>query len=187
MRIAPHPVLRSALDHLLPASGEKAFATSGPRPAKRGEGAAKRRVRGALVAMLLACVSAATVFGADCAAVSTLSCSSTAAASLTSSDCTAFDGSQYHLWQFSGNAGDAVTIEMHSTSFDTYLMLLDPSGVPLAENDDIASGVTDSRITFTLTSGGTWTIVANSLAASQTGDYTISLSCPNVFRRRAVR
>jgi len=178
MRIAPHPVLRSAQDHLLPASREKALATSG---------AAKRRVRGALVAMLLACVSAAPSFGADCAAVSTLSCSSTAAASLTSSDCTAFDGSQYHLWQFSGNAGDAVTIEMHSTSFDTYLMLLDPSGVPLAENDDIASGVTDSRITFTLASGGTWTIVANSLAASQTGDYTISLSCPNVFRRRAVR
>jgi len=137
--------------------------------------------------MLLAFVSAAPMFGADCAAVSTLSCSSTAAASLTSSDCTAFDGSQYHLWQFSGNAGDAMTIEMHSTSFDTYLMLLDPSGVPLAENDDIASGVTDSRITFALTSSGTWTVVANSLAASQSGNYTISLTCPTHQRLRAVR
>jgi hypothetical protein len=68
-------------------------------------------------------------------------------------------------------------------------MLLDPSGVPLAENDDASSGVTDSRITYTLTSSGTWTIVANSLAAVQSGEYTISLSCPVTSRprQRAVR
>lgn len=126
-------------------------------------------------------------FGATCTVVSTLSCGTTAA-SLSSSDCTSSDGSQYRLWQFSGNAGDTVTIAMHSAAFDTYLMLLDPSGVPLAENDDSARGVTDSQITFTLTSSGTWTVVANSLAASQTGDYTLSLSCPTPrLRQRAIR
>jgi len=131
----------------------------------------------------------APVFGADCTAVSTLSCLTTAAASLAFSDCTASDNSQYRLWQFSGTAGDSVTIDMHSAAFDAYLMLLDPSGVPLAENDDSWSGVTDSRITYALTSTGTWTIVANSLAASQSGQYTISLSCPMASRprQRAVR
>ncbi|PYQ49858.1 MAG: hypothetical protein DMF59_12365 [Acidobacteria bacterium] len=125
--------------------------------------------------------------GADCTAISALACGTTAA-SLTSSDCTASDGSQYRLWQFSGKSGDSVTIEMHSTAFDTYLALLDPSGVPVADSDDAAAGVTDSTITFTLTTTGTWTVVANSLAASQTGNYTISLSCPSATtpRRRAV-
>ena len=125
---------------------------------------------------------------ADCTAVSTLSCGTTAS-SLTASDCTASDNSQYRLWQFSGTSGDNVTIEMHSTAFDTYLMLLDPNGVPLAENDDWARGVTDSKITMTLTTTGTWTVVANSLAASQSGSYTLSLACPSTTvapRRRAV-
>jgi serine protease Do len=79
---------------------------------------------------------------------------------------------------------------MHSTAFDAYLMLLDPNGVPLAENDDSTTGVTDSKITMTLTATGTWTVVANSLAPSQTGSYTLSLSCPSTTvapRQRAVR
>jgi hypothetical protein len=140
--------------------------------------------------LLLSAFCLTTVaFGADCPAISTLSCGTTAA-SLSSSDCTASDNSQYRLWQFSGTSGNSVTIEMHSTAFDTYLMLLDPNGVPLAENDDSASGVTDSKITMTLTTTGTWTVVANSLAASQTGSYTLSLSCPSTTappRQRAVR
>ena len=136
---------------------------------------------------LLAFATAA--FGADCPAISTLSCGTTAA-SLSASDCTASDNSQYRLWQFSGVSGDSVTIEMHSTAFDAYLMLLDPNGVPVAENDDSTSSVTDSKITWTLTTTGTWTVVANSLAASQTGSYTLSLSCPSTTvgpRQRAVR
>ena len=127
--------------------------------------------------------------GADCTAISALVCGTTAA-SLTGSDCTASDGSQYRLWQFSGKSGDSVTIEMHSTAFDTYLALLDPSGVPVADSDDAAAGVTDSSITFKLTATGTWTVVANSLAASQSGNYTLSLSCPTnsvTPRQRAVR
>src|SRR6266581_4504359 len=99
------------------------------------------------VVVLLTFTTAA--FGADCTAISTLSCGTTAA-SLSNADCTASDSSQYRLWQFSGTAGDSVTIEMHSTAFDAYLMLLDPNGAPLAENDDSASGVTDSKITLTL-------------------------------------
>ena len=143
-----------------------------------------------MILTLAALAFAGAALGADCTAISALVCGTTAA-SLSSSDCTASDSSQYRLWKFTGTAGDGVTIEMHSAAFDTYLMLLDPSGVPLAENDDSAKGVTDSRITFTLTSTGTWTVVANSLGASQLGDYTVSLSCPSSTtagpRQRAVK
>lgn len=137
---------------------------------------------------LLAILSfAAAAFAADdCQQVSILSCGTTQA-TLSASDCAATDASRYRLWQFSGSAGDTVAVEMASTSFDAYLVLLDPSGKPVADNDDAVSGNTNSRIEFTLTTGGTWTVVANSLQANQSGDYTITLSCPAAPgpRRRA--
>ena len=119
-----------------------------------------------------------------------LSCpGTTVAGSIISSDCPASDGNGYDLWQFSGNAGDTITIDLRSTAFDPFLILLDPSDVPVAENDDLSAGSTDSRITFTLPSTGTWTVVANSTAPGGSGDYTLSISCPGsgtVTRRRAV-
>jgi hypothetical protein len=130
---------------------------------------------------------------AQCAAV-TLSCPSNAvAASLTADDCLASDNSFFDLYQFAGTAGDDVTIEMHATDFDTYAVLLNPAGVPVFDAEDISSSSTDSRMHLTLPQSGTWTIVANSLFASQTGSYTISLTCPAAVtppappRRRVAR
>jgi len=168
--------------HPLPQAGEGSRA-SVPRPAKRGEDGPKGQVRGCFLAATAVLAFATAALAADCAAISPLACGTTAA-SLSNSDCTASDGSQYRLWQFSGTVGDTIVIDMHSAAFDTYLLLLDPSGVPLAENDDSAGGVTDSRITFTLTSTGTWTVVANSVAASQSGSYTLSLVCPSMAHPR---
>ena len=102
----------------------------------------------------------------------------------------ASDASGYDLWQFSGTAGDTITIDMKSAAFDTYLALLDPSDVPVAENDDESSTSTDSRIAFTLTSSGTWTVVANALTSGTAGDYTLSISCPGAsapIHRHSVR
>lgn len=139
--------------------------------------------------ILLSMLIAADALAQTCA-TKTLACSATTAAALSGSDCMASDGSRYQLWTFNGTAGDEVTIEMHSTAFDTYLLLLDPDGLPLTDSDDLAHTATDSKMTFTLTANGTWTVVANSLAASKTGDYTISLACPNAVpapkRRRAM-
>lgn len=125
-----------------------------------------------------------------CAQTSVLACGANAG-TLTASDCAAFDSSYYRLWTFSGTTGDVVTIDMASTSFDAFLALLDPNGTPLIDNDDTSSTNTNAHITVTLTATGTWTVVANSLKASQLGAYTITLSsssCPtsNTPRRRAV-
>jgi len=118
----------------------------------------------------------------------TLTCPSSIGAAFTSDDCTSSDSSHYDLWQFAGTAGQTMTIEMHSTAFDTFLALIDPNGVPVVDNDDLSSSSTDSRITFTLTSTGTWVIFANSLGA-KTGDYNLTFSCgaTNTARRRAAR
>ncbi len=120
-----------------------------------------------------------------------LSCpSTTAAGAITSADLAASDGSRYDVWTFSAKAGDAVTVDMRATAFDAYLILLDPNDVPVAENDDVSAGTTDARIGFTLTATGTWSVIANSLAAGGSGDYALSIACSGgapAPRRRAVR
>src|SRR5690606_33736422 len=60
-----------------------------------------------------------------------------------------FDDSFYDDYQFSGAAGDRVTVEMHSEDFDTYLLIgqiIDGEFSPIESNDDDGSDGTDSRI-----------------------------------------
>ncbi|RTH39000.1 serine protease [Thermus scotoductus] len=69
---------------------------------------------------------------------------------------------------FSGTAGDQIKARVYARSslggtLDSYLYLLDGNGNVLAENDDIVSGQnTDSEITYTLTSTGTYYLVVTS-------------------------
>ena len=106
----------------------------------------------------------------------------------------ASDGSYYNWWDFEGVAGQTVTIEMRSFLFDTNLVLLDPSGRPLAQNDDVSAERTDSLIQFKLTQTGTWQIIANSALAGAVGDYKMTLDCteappppPPPLRKRSVK
>jgi hypothetical protein len=112
-----------------------------------------------------------------CNQFGTLACpSSSASGEITTDDCRLDDGSYLDLVQFQGTAGQTVTIDMTSTAFDTYLYLLDPTPAVVASNDDFG-GTTNSRITFTLTTTGTWTIGATSLLANQLGAYTLTIQC----------
>jgi CHAT domain-containing protein/Tfp pilus assembly protein PilF len=83
------------------------------------------------------------------------------------------DKSYYNAHTFEGDAGQFVSIEMSSDEFDTYLILLDPNGNRIAQNDD--SDGTDSRITFELPAAGRYTILANSYGAGATGNYTLTV------------
>ena len=71
--------------------------------------------------------------------------------------------------------GKAYIIDMHSTAFDAYLMLLDGKGKLLAENDDIAPGTLDSRIIFTPKEDGVYRIVATSFQQQGIGAYTLTI------------
>ncbi|NWF69436.1 MAG: PPC domain-containing protein [Chloroflexi bacterium] len=89
------------------------------------------------------------------------------------------------LYQFEGEAGDAVTITMVSEAFDTYLSLQDDSGFELTYDDDSAGNL-DSRISaYELPYSGTYYIEALSFGyrvggSSGTGDYTLSLNLTEV-------
>ena len=72
-------------------------------------------------------------------------------------------------------AGTAYIIDMHSTSFDTYLKLLDEKGKLLDENDDIAPDNHNSRLLFTPKQDGTFRIVATSFQQNGMGAYTLTV------------
>ena len=96
-----------------------------------------------------------------------IACPGTANGTLATGDCTTGlrnTGQFTDAYSFSGTLGQTLTIDMTST-FDTYLILVSPSGAVAAQNDDISTsgGNFNSRIAnFTLDATGTWTIEATS-------------------------
>ena len=85
------------------------------------------------------------------------------------------DGSLYQEHQFQGRRGQQVTILMESREFDTYLLLVGPDGQLIDQNDDAASGSTNSQLTVSLPSDGTYTVVANAYDSDGRGRYTITV------------
>ena len=105
----------------------------------------------------------------------TFGCNRSTTGSLTTSDCTLSDGSHADLYSVPVTAGQTLTIDLTSSAFDAFLLLLDSSGSSLAFNDDY-SGL-NSRIVYTMSSSGTVYVVANSLSVSGTGSYSLSVQC----------
>ena len=92
---------------------------------------------------------------------------------LSSSDSQLDDGSYYDVHTFSGREGDQVRVTLTSSDFDTFLMVLDPSGEVVEQNDDMSSGSTDSSLNIVLNDTGEYRIVANSYDSSGRGRYNI--------------
>ena len=86
-------------------------------------------------------------------------------------------GSYARFYSFTLNSFADVTIDLES-SIDTLLYLLEEAGTGgavLAENDDVESGNTNSRITEFL-SAGTYTIEATTYKPGVTGDFTLTVT-----------
>lgn len=79
---------------------------------------------------------------------------------------------------FSGNAGDEVLLEVSSTDFDPYLIILDPAGNAVAQQDDAAGAGTNVSLAFVLPEAGTYTLIITSALPGETGGYRVSLSAP---------
>ena len=80
--------------------------------------------------------------------------------------------SYYNVHTFEGKAGEQITIDLTSNEFDSYLILLDPEGKKIAEDDDGGSG-NNARIIVTLPTSGTYTIIAFA-HTGETGNHTLS-------------
>jgi serine protease Do len=89
---------------------------------------------------------------------------------LTPSDSRATDGSAFKSFQFRGQEGQRVSIEMVSKDVNPYLALVDPKGKRIAVDD--SSGT--ARIRIILPTSGTYTLFANSSDAGDYGRFTLS-------------
>ena len=86
---------------------------------------------------------------------------------------TNYDG---EYWKFSGRQGQIVSLEMNSEDFDTYIDLLDDTGLWLNSNDDGGPGFNSMLIT-TLPYTGTYIVVARSFAYNDNaGAYSLALN-----------
>ncbi|WP_439638146.1 CHAT domain-containing protein [Spirulina sp.] len=84
------------------------------------------------------------------------------------------DGTFFNIHTFTGQAGETIKIDLVSDEFDTLLLLLDPDGNNIAQNDDGGENK-NARIVITLPADGEYSIVANSYQAGEVGRYQITL------------
>jgi len=125
--------------------------------------------------------------GGGCPATG-LSVGQTMTATLTTSDCIFTGTTRYvDVYNFSGVSGQQIAVNMNSSTFDTYLYLLDANDQLIMQDDD-GGGNTNSRIPttsgfYTLPNSGSFTIYATSYSANglsgSTGGYSISLVTPS--------
>lgn len=101
----------------------------------------------------------------------------TVSGTLASSDPRTQGGQFVDRYTFQGRAGQRVVLDMASPGFDTVVTLVSPSGAR-EQNDDIASGNTNSRLDTTLATTGTYTVEASSFQTGTTGSYTLALATP---------
>lgn len=89
------------------------------------------------------------------------------------------------IYQFEGKTGQKIRIEMKNTggNLDPDLFLLDANGVQKAENDDVEAGKdSNSRIDFTITTDGSYVVVATRYGVEfggTTGNYQLTLAQTN--------
>jgi hypothetical protein len=103
-----------------------------------------------------------------------ISINETVSGTLTTTDLRLDDGSYADTYTFNGEAGQRLNVGMSSQDVDAFLMILGPNNFQQS-NDDIAPGILSAALDLNLPSTGTYTIVANTAVAEQTGQYTVSL------------
>ena len=100
--------------------------------------------------------------------------------SLATTDCRLpFDGSFMDVYTFDGTAGQQVAFTM-TAGFDAYLLLYDPAGF-LIDEDNNGAGGTNARLPassgfITLPVSGTYRVYANGAAPGLIGAYTLSFA-----------
>ena len=85
------------------------------------------------------------------------------------------DDSFVDVYQVTVATGGVLTVSMTSSSFDTFLLVLDETLTDVIAADDDGGGGTDSLVSISPISAGTYVILANSFFTGETGPYTLTL------------
>ncbi|WP_026072791.1 trypsin-like peptidase domain-containing protein [Nodosilinea nodulosa] len=86
------------------------------------------------------------------------------------------DGSLYNPYEFEGQAGQTVTIDMSSQDVDSYLILLAPDREDFSVQDDDSGGSLNARISVQLPFTGSYLILANTVSEGESGSYQLRLN-----------
>lgn len=87
-------------------------------------------------------------------------------------------GEYFDRVTFSGAAGDEVVIELSSSEFDPYVIVIDANENAIAQEDDSPGAGLGVRLTVTLPSAGQFTVVVTTAFAGEEGGYSLSISAP---------
>lgn len=85
------------------------------------------------------------------------------------------DDSFYDAYTFDAKQGFEIELVLESDEFDAFLLLNDPTGEQIAQNDDRDEDDQNSRITIEAPAEGTYTAFANSRSEGETGAYTLTI------------
>ncbi len=107
----------------------------------------------------------------------------TVTGSLAAGDETLGSGEYVDTWRFTGRRGQRVAVELTSSAFDAYTMLVTPSGEQF-DNDDGEDG-TDSRQQLVLPEDGEYEVRVTSYRPGETGSYRFSVSAGREPPRQA--
>ncbi len=101
-----------------------------------------------------------------------------ASGQLSSDDVVLDDGSYVDVYGVELSAGDQLTVDMMSSGFDTYLVVLGPREGNAFENDDFEGSTAHSRLSMTASEPGAYAILATSFMPGATGAYTLTVEAP---------
>lgn len=88
----------------------------------------------------------------------------------------AFEGAHYHSYTFVIDMPTALLIDLSSSSFDSYLYLLNEQGSVVAENDDGPFGL-DAQLDIELPAGH-FELIVTTFSPGEVGAYTLRLTLP---------
>src|SRR5881409_1761590 len=93
---------------------------------------------------------------------------------LAAGDSTLRTGEYRDAYTFQGRRGQLVTVDLRSAEFDTYLIVIDPSGKH-HENDDHEGDSHRSLVSYELTEDGAYRILVTSYGSGETGAYDLRI------------
>jgi hypothetical protein len=94
--------------------------------------------------------------------------------SLAAGDATISSGEFYDNYTIDGRAGQRLIVDLTSSEFDPYVMVIAPSGDKKA-NDDYQGSSSRSRLELVLEENGTYRVIVTSYNKGETGQYELTI------------
>jgi hypothetical protein len=85
------------------------------------------------------------------------------------------DGEYFDRYTVQVSAGQVISVDMRSSDFDTFLILVSPARDRM-ENDDYEGDIEHSRIQVVAQESGQWEIRASSFSDGDTGEYELRVT-----------